>query len=260
MMSVYPSSIKASDLCALYSELSGQDRNTPADFAALQVPGISPLLPPEAGSYAGSASDAGVLVWLQNCSSRPGMDWLALETVMLQLGFGLGRQLEGAVRHFSSLSLQRDILGGLALASHRWWFEIDSIDPGCALIAVERDGYLLAVLAPTCEGRLKLAVFRPLDAYSLSLLTRLGAPMHPRLGVEMRVNNWELALDCAIGPESVAAQEGRATLGYWPRGLHGIIADDARRALPAEQVAAQLLTYEGYLGNIVDIIGDALRE
>ncbi len=221
---------------------------------------FSPRIPPEAGYYRGSPSTAGLLVWLQNTSARPGMDWLALESFMLQLGRSLSARVGEAATRYAAVSMEALDGDCLVLASQRWWLQLGPVDPGRELIAIEREGYLIAALAPVEGGRLGLAVFRPLDAYSLSLICRLGAHLHPRLGVEMRVNNWELTLDCAVGSEAVADGSGRATLGYWPRGLHGIIADDARRPLPVSNVAAQLLTFEGYLGSGLDTASEVLTQ
>ncbi len=241
----------------------GASLDLSADFPATTFYGDSASLhslPAEAGFYRSSPSSAGLLLWLQNSSARPGIDWLALEPLMLQLAYTLSSQVEPAAAHSTSLCARRDDGVSMVLESQRWWLRIGPIDPEQELIAIERDGYLVAALAAGSEGRLTLSVYRPLDACSLALITRLAGHRHPRLGIEMRSNNWELALDCAVGPESVAQGEGRATLGYWPRGLHGIIADDARMPLPLSCVAAQLLTFEGYLGGVMDIARELLAE
>ena len=59
------------------------------------------------------------------------------------------------------------------------------------LVAVQRGDVLIAAITARDDGRLRVVVFRPLDAKSAEYLIGLGQVPHPELGVFMRENNWD---------------------------------------------------------------------
>jgi len=105
-------------------------------------------------------------------------------------------------------------------ASDNWWLEIGSVDLDSKLVTVQRGDSLIAAIASRDDGRLCVAVFRPLDAKSAEYLIGLGQVPHPKHGVCMRENNWEYALDCSAGSGNYyAADRGEAYLSFWEKGI-----------------------------------------
>ena len=112
---------------------------------------------------------------------------------------------------------ERDVISA---AGDTWWIEIGPVDLSGKLVTVQRGNDLIAAITPRDDGRLRVAVFRPLDAKSAEYLTGLGQLPHPEHGVCMRENNWEYALDCSAGNGNYyAADRGEAYLSYWEKGL-----------------------------------------
>lgn len=184
---------------------------------------------------------AQLLYWLQCCSADPGADWLGLEYAMQRL-----LQRVASERDIPSIEPLGPAVS--AITCDQWWFQLSTVDPGQELVTLERDGYMLAALAPNEEHRLAIATYRPLDAASLALLTRLAAHPHPRYGVAMRVNNWELAVDTAAEPDNfMATEQGGPYLAHWPMGLGGVMADDIQAQLPATLTAAQLQVFQRHI-------------
>lgn len=94
------------------------------------------------------------------------------------------------------------------------------MDLGGKLVTIQRADALIAAITARNDGRLRVAVFRPLDAKSAEYLIGLGQVPHPEHGVCMRENNWEYALDCSAGNGNYyAADRGEAYLSYWEKGL-----------------------------------------
>jgi len=124
------------------------------------------------------------------------------------------------------------------------------VDLGDKLVTVQRGDDLIAAIAPRDDGRLRVAVFRPLDTKSAEYLTGLGQVPHPEHGVCMRENNWEYALDCSAGNSNhYASERGEAYLSYWEKGLgvswDGTEVPEWRKQLnlvarPAAQVVVEL--------------------
>jgi hypothetical protein len=94
-----------------------------------------------------------------------------------------------------------------------WWLEVGPVNLNDELIAIQRAEHLLAAIVPRSDGRLRLAVYQPLDAGSIRLLISLVRKPHPENGVALRENNWEYALDASAGNgQFYAADAGRPYL------------------------------------------------
>lgn len=101
-----------------------------------------------------------------------------------------------------------------------WWLEVGFVNLYAQIITIQRGEALVAAITCRDDGRLRVAVFRPLDAKSAEFLIGLGQKPHPKHGVCMRENNWEYALDCSAGMGNIYADNrGEAYLSYWEQGL-----------------------------------------
>lgn len=130
------------------------------------------------------------------------------------------QQLEPAMDRLAHLLAPEDNREVISAAGDNWWLEIGPLDLDTRLVTVQRGGTLIAAIAAREDGRLRVAVFRPLDARSAGYLIGLGQAPHPEHGVCMRENNWEYALDCSAGMGNhYAADRGQAYLSYWEKGL-----------------------------------------
>jgi ADP-ribosylglycohydrolase len=175
---------------------------------------------------------------LQKCSSDDGAKW---------------PQIEPAMDRLAELLSPDDPRAVISAADDHWWLEIGPVDLGAKLVTVQRDDALIAAITAREDGRLRVAVFRPLDAKSAEYLIGLGQIPHPETGVNMRKNNWEYALDCSAGSGNhYAADRGEAYLSYWQKGL-GISWDGSEEpewckqldlvARPAARVVTELGIY-----------------
>ncbi len=130
------------------------------------------------------------------------------------------KHLEPAMHRLAELLAPDDGQNVISAAGDHWWLEIGPVDLDTRLVTVQRGDDLIAAIAPRDDGRLRVAVFRPLDAKSVEYLTGLGQAPHPEHGVCMRENNWAYALDCsAQNGNYYASDRGEAYLSYWERGL-----------------------------------------
>ena len=130
------------------------------------------------------------------------------------------KHLEPAMSRLSELLAPEDERDVISAAGDTWWIEIGPVDLSGKLVTVQRGNDLIAAITPRDDGRLRVAVFRPLDAKSAEYLTGLGQVPHPEHGVCMRENNWEYTLDCSAGNGNYyAADRGEAYLSYWEKGL-----------------------------------------
>ena len=169
------------------------------------------------------------------------------------------KHLEPAMNRLSELLAPEDGRDVISAAGDNWWLEIGPVDLGGKLVTVQRGTDLIAAITPRSDGRLRVAVFRPLDAKSAGYLTGLGQVPHPEHGVCMRENNWEYALDCSAGNGNYYAfDRGEAHLSYWEKGI-GISWDGAevsewRKQLslvarPAAQVVVDLGVHHSLSGD-----------
>lgn len=141
----------------------------------------------------------------------------------------------------------------------QWWLELGQVDLTGRLVTIQRGDSLVAAIAARGDGRLRVTVFRPLDAKSAEYLIGLGQVPHPEHGVCGRENNWAYALDCSAGNGNhYAADRGEAYLSYWEKGL-GLSWDGSEVPLwrkqlslvarPAARVAVELGVYSTLSGN-----------
>ncbi len=148
------------------------------------------------------------------------------------------REFEPAMRRLSELLVPDDDRPEVSAAGDTWWLELGDLNLASPLIAIERDGEIVAAIAKRGDGRLRATAFRPLDGKSANMLINLSLKPHPVHGVSMRENNWEFALDSASGlGNTYAAHRGEAYLTYHPDGLSTGM--DCKPLLPA-QIAVQL--------------------
>jgi hypothetical protein len=182
---------------------------------------------------------AAMLHGLQQRSDEGGADWMAMEPAMERLAELIAGDDNGET---------------MAVSGEEWWLEIGPVDLGGRIVTIQRGYHLIAAMGPLPDGRLRVSVFRPLDAKSARYLTDLSRLPHPEGGVCMRDNNWEFALDCSASMGNFYAfDQGFAHLSYWSDGLgiHGDGTDSPEWimkrnlvARPAAMVAAELEVYE----------------
>ncbi len=130
------------------------------------------------------------------------------------------KHLEPAMSRLSALLAPEDERDVISAAGDTWWVEVGPVNLSDKLVTIQRGDNLIAAIVPRDDGRLRVAVFRALDARSARYLTGLGQVPHPEHGVCMRENNWEYALDCSAGTGNYYASErGEAYLSYWEKGL-----------------------------------------
>lgn len=159
----------------------------------------------------GAIDFAELLFWLQQHSGVAGREF---------------RQYEPAMARLAELIAPEDDARDLVtVMGDEWWLELGPVDLDAEIVTIQRDDELVVAIAPREDGRLRTAVFRPLDATSASKLIALSQNPHPEGGVCMRDNNWEYAKDAAAGMgQAYAAEEGAAYLSYWQYGI-GILHD-----------------------------------
>ena len=154
-----------------------------------------------------------MLYQLQKFSRQGDADWQLLEPAMGRL---------------AQLVAPDDPRPVLSATGENWWLEVGPVDLDGPTVTVQRGDALVAAMAATEEGRLRVASYRPLDSKSATYLLNLGLKPHLEHGVCMRANNWEYALDCSAGSGNFyAAERGEAYLSYWQSGI-GNIADGSQ--------------------------------
>ena len=169
---------------------------------AYPVPGAS-LLACLAGD--GELPLAVLLHGLQQRSGDGDADWQEMEPAMARL---------------SELLAPADDRKVVSAAGDNWWLELAPVNLDSRLVTIQRGKHLVAAMTAREDGRLRVAVFRTLDAKSAGYLIGLGQISNPETGVCMRENNWEYALDCSAGiGNHYAADRGEAHLSYWEKGL-----------------------------------------
>lgn len=148
---------------------------------------------------------AAMLQALQQHGAEGGVDW---------------RHYEPAMDRLALLLTSDDVRPVAPVMGDDWWLELGPVDLAGELVTIQREESLVAAISAREDGRLRVAVFRPLDAKSAEYLIGLGQLPHPEHGVCMRENNWQYALDCSASTGNYyAADRGEAYLSYWERGL-----------------------------------------
>jgi len=178
-----------------------------------------------------------------------------LHGLQLRSGDGAAQwlQIEPAMNRLAELLAPDDTRESVSAAGDTWWLELGPVDLGSKLVTIQRGDVLVAAITARDDGRLRVAVFRPLDAKSAEYLVGLGQVPDPEHGVCMRENNWEYALDSSAGSGNhYAADRGEAYLSYWEKGLgvswDGTELPEWRKqkdlvARPAARVATELGVY-----------------
>jgi hypothetical protein len=135
---------------------------------------------------------------------------------------------EVAMERLAHLLTPDDRQEVVVTAGKNWWLEIGPVDLTATLVTIQRGDSLTAAITAREDGRLRVAVFRPLCAKSAQYLIGLSVVPDPEYGVCMRENNWEYALDCSALSiaHAYAADRGEAYLSFWERGI-GISRDGA---------------------------------
>jgi len=146
-----------------------------------------------------------LLYWLQEYSTHNPDKWLDIEEAM-------GRLAE--------LLAPEDDRDTVPVEGDTWYFHLSPVDLGGEIVTIQRQEQLLAAMQPLDDGRLKVSVYRPLDAKACQYLVSLGARPHPEHGINMRENNWEYALDSSATMGNMYASErGESYLSYWEHGI-----------------------------------------
>jgi len=161
------------------------------------------------------------------------------------------KQLEPAIETLSEILAPTHIPEIASVVGENWWLELGPVDLSDELVTIQRENHLIAAMTRRKDGRLRLAVYRPLDAGSVYTLATIGVNPHPDGTVAMRDNNWEYALDASASSigQMMAAEAGRSYKSYWEKGL-GISQDGSEipewlqqrelRCRPNHQVAVEL--------------------
>jgi hypothetical protein len=138
----------------------------------------------------------------------------------LRAGNARWHLLEPAMDRLAEVLAPNDSRDVLSASGDTWWLEVRPIDLLEKLVTVQHGDTLIAAIRPREDGRLRVAVYLPLDAKSAHYLIGLGLRPHPVHGVNMRENNWEYALDRSAGTGNFyAAERGEANLSQWLQGL-----------------------------------------
>lgn len=108
----------------------------------------------------------------------------------------------------------------ITITAESWWLELGFVDLEKEIVTIQRQDHLVAALSSREDGRLRAAVYRPIDAKSAGYLTGLSS-----IGGSMGRDNWGYALDSSAGMGNMyAAERGSSYLSYWERGL-GVFLD-----------------------------------
>lgn len=81
-------------------------------------------------------------------------------------GGAASQAMEHALECLATLLAPDDDRETVTAARERWWLEIGPVDPDGKLVTIQRGDCLIAAIAGREDGRLRVAVFRPLDAKS----------------------------------------------------------------------------------------------
>lgn len=220
----------------------------PSTLARYGLPDMAYPIPQwalqEAFGNGGELPLAAMLCGLQIRAEAGDVEWTSLERAMDRL---------------AELLAPADEAQATTVAGDDWWLELGPVDLTHEMTTIQRTGHLLAAIAPRADGRLRVAVYRPLDAGAAGILIRAGRLPGPDGKVSMRDNNWELALDSSVGfGQMYTADAGLAYRSYWRDGL-GVDGDGNRveawwrqrtlKPRPIARVATELGVHYSYSGD-----------
>lgn len=156
-----------------------------------------------------------LLYWIQEYSKHSRDEWIDLEGVMVRL---------------AELLAPQDDRETVPVEGDTWFFQLSPVDLGGEIVTIQRQDKLIAAMQPLEDGRLKVGVYRPLDAKTCKYLISLSVKGDPEYGVNMRKNNWEYALDnSATMGNAYASERGESYLSYWQ---YGIGLDSSKNPIP----------------------------
>ena len=101
------------------------------------------------------------------------------------------QQFEPAMDRLAELLAPGDARDVISAAGDYWWLEIGPVDLGGKLVTIQCVNFLIAAITARDDGRLRVAVFRPLNARSAEYLIGLVQLPHPQHRVCMHENNWD---------------------------------------------------------------------
>jgi hypothetical protein len=149
---------------------------------------------------------AELLLWLQQGSSEAGRGFRQYEPAMARLA--------------TLLTPAADTRETVTVMGKEWWLELGPVDLEGEVVSIQRDYELVAALGPRDDGRLRAAVFRPLDTSSVEQLLTLAQDQPYGGSVPQRASHWQHACDVSAGRhQRDAAEADRAYLSYWQHGL-----------------------------------------
>ena len=76
------------------------------------------------------------------------------------------QQVEPAMDRLAELLAPDDARDAVSAAGDHWWLEVGPVDLGGKLVTIQRGDALIAAITARDDGRLRVAVFRPMDAKS----------------------------------------------------------------------------------------------
>ena len=180
-----------------------------------EIPFPVPLKEIEQLTITGNIEFPMLLYWLQEYSASCPDKWLHLEDAIIRL---------------AELLAPKDDRDTVPVEGDMWFFQLSTVDLEREIVTIQRQDHLLAAMQPLEDGRLIVSVYRPLDAKACSYLIALGVRPDPTHGVNMRVNNWEYALDnSATMGNMYASERGESYLSYWE---HGIGLNSEKKSVP----------------------------
>ena len=83
------------------------------------------------------------------------------------------QKVEPAMDRLAELLAPGDARDVISAAGDHWWLEAGPVDLGGKLVTIQRGGALIAAITARDDGRLRVAVFRTLDAKSAEYLIGL---------------------------------------------------------------------------------------
>jgi len=154
----------------------------------------------------GAASFAELLYWLQVYAENH-------EAELADAEAGMGALI--------GLAVSGDSRPVVAVRGDTWGFEAGPVDPAGPIVTIQRGDRVLALIGPTEDYGLRVAVNVPLDAKAIRYILGLSCNPVPDGCVCMRPNNWEYALDQAsrVTAAFYARENGTSYLSIWDEGL-----------------------------------------